>query len=102
VGPIISLPVIIQPKAEADLAKARAWYEGQREGLADEFKQRVEEAFERVGRMPELHAELYKGVRRSFIQQFPYAVFYRAEESRVVVIAVMHTPRDLGWRRSPG
>ena len=44
--------------------------------------------------MPELHAEIYRGVRRSFLRQFPYAVFYRVEENRVVVIAVMHTRRD--------
>ena len=48
---------------------------------------------------PELHAAIYKEVRRSFIHQFPYAVFYRVEEDRVVVIAVMHTRRDPGrWQ----
>ena len=54
----------------------------------------VEDAFDRIGRMPELHAEIYMGVRRTFIHQFPYAVFYRVEDDQVVVIAVLHTRRD--------
>jgi plasmid stabilization system protein ParE len=90
----MSLPLIIRPEAEADLAEARDWYEGQRKGLSDEFRLCVEEAIERIRRMPELHAEIHKGIRRCLIRRFPYAVFCRAEETRVVVIAVMHTRRD--------
>jgi plasmid stabilization system protein ParE len=95
----VSLPVIIRPEAEADLAEARDWYAGRREGLVDEFELCVEEVFERIGRMPDLHAELYRGVRRSLVRRFPYAVYYRAEQDRVVVIAVMHTRRNPDrWR----
>ena len=95
----MSLPVIVLPAAEADLAEAKAWYENNRRGWSEKFRLRVEETFERISRMPELHAAIYKEVRRSFIHQFPYAVFYRVEEDRVVVIAVMHTRRDPGrWQ----
>jgi plasmid stabilization system protein ParE len=90
----MSLTLIIRPEAEADLAEARDWYESQRKGLADEFKLCVEGALERIHRMPELQAEVYKGIRRSLLRRFPYAVLYRVEETRVVVIAVMHTRRD--------
>jgi plasmid stabilization system protein ParE len=90
----MSLPLVVLPSAEADLAQAKAWYESNRRGWSEKFRTRVEEAFERIGRMPELHAEIYNGVRRAFIRQFPYAVFYRADDTRVVVIAVMHTRRD--------
>lgn len=96
----MSLLVIVRPEAEADLTAAKAWYETHRQGLARKFRLRVAEAFERISNMLELHAELYNGVRRSFIQQFPYAVFYRVEENRVVVIAVLHTRRDpKRWKR---
>jgi len=95
----MSLPVIIRPEAEADLAEARDWYAGRREGLVDAFELCVEEVLERIGRMPELPPELHRGVRRSLVRRFPYAVYYRAEEDRVVVIAVMHTRRDPNrWR----
>jgi toxin ParE1/3/4 len=90
----MSLPVIVLPAAEADLTEAKAWYENNQRGWSEKFRLRVEETVERSGRMPELHAEIYKGVRRTFINQFPYAIFYRVEESRVVVVGVMHARRD--------
>ena len=46
--------MIIRPEAEADLANARDWYEGQRAGLGAEFLLCVEEVLERIGRMPEM------------------------------------------------
>ena len=96
----MNLLVTVLPAAEADLAEAKGWYEKNRRGWSEKFRLRVEEAFEHIGRMPELHAEIYKGVRRSFIREFPYAVFYRVEENRVVVIAVMHTRRSpRRWQR---
>ena len=33
-------------------------------------------------------------VRRAMLSDFPYAVFYRIEARRVVVLAVLHTARD--------
>jgi hypothetical protein len=57
--------MIIRPEAEADLANTQGWYEWQREGLGAEFLLCVEEIFERIGRMPELHPVVYRGVRRA-------------------------------------
>jgi plasmid stabilization system protein ParE len=102
VGPVVSLPLILQPEAEADLAEAKKWYDGRQEGLAEEFKLGVEEVLDRIQRMPESHPEIYKGVRRCLARRFPYAVFYRVEEARTVVIAVMHTRRDPNRWRSRG
>jgi plasmid stabilization system protein ParE len=95
----MNFSLVVQPEAEADLAEAKAWYERQGKGLANEFRVGIEEAFERILRMPELHAEIYKGIRRSRLRRFPYAIFYRLEETRVVVLAVMHNRRDPNrWR----
>jgi plasmid stabilization system protein ParE len=33
-------------------------------------------------------------VRRMIVSRFPYAVFYRVEADRIVVLAVLHTARD--------
>jgi plasmid stabilization system protein ParE len=44
--------------------------------------------------MPHVHAEIYKGVRRSATRRFPYGVYYRLTGESVTVIAVMHSRRD--------
>ncbi len=88
------LSLIIRPEAEADLAEAKDWYERQRQGLGLEFVLSVEEALDRIRRMPHVHAEIYKGVRRSATRRFPYGVYYRLTGESVTVIAVMHSRRD--------
>ena len=84
----MSPPLIITAEAEADLAEARAWYEGKREGLGQEFVLCVEAA-----------TEVQAGVWRVVVRRFPYAIFYRVDLDQTAVLAVYHTNRDpRGWQ----
>lgn len=95
----MSRAFIIRPEAEEDLAEARRWYEGRREGLGDEFLEQVDAAFERVRRMPLVPALKYRDARRVLLKRFPYAVFYAVDDEQITVIAVYHTSRDpRGWQ----
>lgn len=95
----MSLPLILTPAAEADIANAKAWYNLQREGLGDEFVLCVEEALARIRRIPEGATEVYPGVRRVVMRRFPYGVFYRIDPDQIGVIAVYHSRRDpRGWQ----
>jgi plasmid stabilization system protein ParE len=95
----VSLPLIVNPDAEEDLAEARAYLEEQREGLGDKFLSRVEEAFSRISQMPEAHAKIFQELRRALVRQFQYAIFYRVDDDQVTVVAVYHTRRDpRGWQ----
>ena len=49
----MSLPVIVNPLAEADLKTGYAWCEQRRAGQGADFLLCVEEIFERIGREPE-------------------------------------------------
>ena len=90
----MSLPVLIRPEAEADLAEACQWYEEQRPGLAERFLLSVEAALSGIERFPESFPVVYNQVRRVLLRRFPYGIFYLLEESRVVVLAVFHCKRD--------
>jgi len=95
----VSLPLIITPEAETDLADAKAWYENRREGLGEEFILCVEEAFDRIRRIPEGASEVVPGIRRVVVRRFPYGVFYRIDADQIAVIAVYHSRRDpKGWQ----
>jgi plasmid stabilization system protein ParE len=95
----MSLPLLITPEAEEDLADARTWYERRREGLGDRFVLSVEAALDRIRRIPEGATEVFPGVRRVVVRRFPYAVFYRVEPDQLAVIAVYHTKRNpRGWQ----
>lgn len=93
-------PLVVNPEAEEDLVEAKAWYNAQRAGLGDDLVLCVEEVFEGVRRMPELHGKVFQELRLALVRRFPFAVVYRADEDQITVVAVYHTRRDpRGWQR---
>jgi toxin ParE1/3/4 len=85
--------LIIRPKAEAELADAFNWYENNVQGLGADFLNAVETALLEISRNPDQHPIIHKGIRRSLIRRFPYAVFYLIKPQQVVVLAVFHARR---------
>jgi hypothetical protein len=79
----MSLPLVFHPDVQGELDDAFRWYEGQRTGLGDEFLTTVEEVFNRLRRIPEVHSTVYRDVRRAVARRFPYGVFYRIRGDRV-------------------
>ena len=90
----MSLPVVYRRKVGRDLATAFAHYEEQTERLGDRFLAAVDSAFDAIERYPEMFAQVHGEVRRALVSSFPYAVFYRVDSKRVVVLTVLHTARD--------
>lgn len=94
----MTLPVVVNPEAEADLADAEAWYDAQRPGLGDEFLDGAE-VFDRLRRLPYLYGKVFQDLRPALIRRFPYAVVYRVDDDQITVVAVYHTHRDpRGWQ----
>lgn len=97
----MSLPVVYRRKVGRDLAAGFGYYEEQADGLGEKFLDGVNSAFDSIVRYPEMFAQVHGEVRRAVVSRFPYAVFYRVESRRVVVLTVLHTARDPGtWPRA--
>jgi toxin ParE1/3/4 len=90
----MSLPVVLRKKARAEFDAAINWYERQQAGLGTEFAERVQDVLDRISATPELHATVYREVRKALVRQFPYAIYYRVRADRVVVLAVFHNKRN--------
>jgi len=90
----MALPAVYRRNVGRDLAGAYGWYEGQRAGLGEEFLGAVDASFDAIEQFPEMFARVHGEVRRAVVSRFPYAVFYRVEPKRVVVLAVLHMARD--------
>ena len=90
----MSLPVAYRRKVGRDLAAGFGYYEGQTENLGEKFLTAVDSTFDAMERYPEMFAQVHGDVRRALVARFPYAVFYRIESKRVVVLTVLHTARD--------
>jgi plasmid stabilization system protein ParE len=90
----MALPAVYRRKVGRDLAGAYGWYEGQRAGLGEEFLGAVDASLDAIQEFPEMYARVHGEVRRAVVSRFPYAVFYRVEPKRVVVLAVLHMASD--------
>ncbi len=93
------IPVEFRPAAATELEEAARWYDRQRPGLKDEFLAAVTEAISSMAENPRQFAVLYREVRRVLVRRFPYGVYYRLLNDRVLVVACMHARRDpRRWR----
>jgi toxin ParE1/3/4 len=90
---------IVKPEAEEDIKSAFDWYEEQQPGLGDFFIDEVDLVFDQILNSPKSYQERYKKTRINFTNRFPFGVHYSIEESRIVVLAVLHTSKDpKNWR----
>ncbi len=95
----MTLPLIITPEAEEDVAEAKAWYNRKRAGLGDEFVLSVEAALDHIRRVPGGATEIAPGVLRVVVRRIPYGVFYQVDQDQIAVVAVYSRKRDpRGWQ----
>lgn len=75
--------MIILPEAEADIARAKAWYEDQQPGLGETFLGAVEDALARVSRMPECRpsSSAISATSRLAISRMPSTIESKAVRS---------------------
>ena len=87
--------LVFRPAAAADIEDAFQWYESRQIGLGEEFLEAVQEAVRVVQAHPERYPVLWRHTRRALLERFPYGLYYRIHEERIVIVACMH------GRRSP-
>ena len=86
--------VIIKPGAELDIKDALEWYEEEKEALALDFIQRLDDELDRISKNPEHFQRRYRNIKIVFTRRFPYGIHYTLENNIVFVHAVMHMKRE--------
>ena len=96
----MSLPVLITPEAERDLARALEWHDKVRAGLGAQFELRFEEALDHIARYPLAQPAVYREARRVLLAQFKYHVYYVIHLNRIYIGAIIHASRHPRvWKR---
>ena len=90
----MSLPLVINALAVAELEEARDRYENRRSGLGDEFMARAQAALDLIRQFPAMHAVVHADLREAPIRRFLFAIYYRVTPAQSTVVAVHHTSRD--------
>ena len=85
---------VFRPAARAELMEAREWYEARRVGLGHEFASSIDATITHIAERPDLYPEIWPGLRRAVLLDFPYGVFYRAKPRSIEIVAIFHHRRD--------
>jgi plasmid stabilization system protein ParE len=95
----LNYSLFVHPLARLDILHAVVWYEDQRPGLGFQMSDQVHAAMRRAAETPLAFAIVEGRTRRVLARRFPYAVFFRVDGNRLVVMAVSHVRRDpIAWR----
>ena len=84
-------------EAREELEEASAYYEGQREGLGEEFAQEVERAIQRILDHPEAWPKVSRMARCCRVERFPFGIVYLILGEELLIVAVMHLRRKPGY-----
>jgi len=87
-------PVEYHPLADQELTEAALYYERQARGLGADFLVEVQRTEAFLARFPAAGRLLRDGSRRVSLRRFPYHLVYRAEPSRLFILAVPHHRQD--------
>lgn len=91
--------MIFHPGVPQDLIDGVKYYDDQKAGLGEQFLSAVRRTQSRVRATPKMHQLIWKTVRRSLIERFPFGFYYRVVGHEIEVIAVYHHSRDpAGWQ----
>jgi toxin ParE1/3/4 len=94
-------PVAFDAQADEELVQAAAWYEEQREGLAEAFLHQVKRTMNRIHQnpkwFPKVDVPSRSVVRRAPVSGFPYSIVYCELADEILVLAVYHAKRRPGY-----
>ena len=93
VGDMKAGGVVFRRRAREEFDAAGDWYEHERPGLGRQFIEEVDNLLGRLLDTPSLFPVVHRDIRRAVLRRFPYCVYFRVREGRVVILAIMHTAR---------
>ncbi|HET8860476.1 type II toxin-antitoxin system RelE/ParE family toxin [Marivirga sp.] len=86
--------LIVKPDAELDILKSAQWYEEKQESLGVRFLNEVEQKLRLVTQYPLNYQVRYRNIRLVLLKHFPYAIHFRLDEQKIIVLAVLGTRED--------
>jgi len=90
----MTLSVAFRRQARREFDDAGDWYEKERIGLGLEFLAEIGQLLNRVVSAPNQFPIVHRDVRKAVARRFPYCIYFRVRNQRIVVLAVFHSARN--------
>lgn len=88
------------PEVEEDAIAGYSWYEEKAYGLGEEFLRMFYACASELTRNALLYQKVYGDFRRRLLRRFPYAIYFRIENTKVVVFGLFHNCGRDGLKKS--
>ena len=88
---------VFHPDALAEYSDAVQYYAEQRTEIAQAFINATEDTIFRIKESPNRYAAIDEDIRRCMTRKFPYAILYTIEQDYILILAVMHCSREVGY-----
>ena len=93
------MKIKILKSAREDLKEGFHFYELQQKGLGSYFLESLFSDIESLKLFAGIHGIHFKKYNRLLSKRFPFAIYYRIEENKVRIYAVIDCRRDPAWIR---
>jgi toxin ParE1/3/4 len=95
----VALTVRFRPEARAEARETREWYEARQSSLGAAFTEDLAHTVRSIAENPLRFSRVHQETRRGILTRFPYAVYFRANDDEVVVLAVHGRQDPARWKR---
>jgi toxin ParE1/3/4 len=86
-------------EASHEFLDAALFYESRLTGLGAAFVDEVQRSVDFIRERPSIGSPLGSRVRKVVVRRFPFAILYRHETDRILILAVAHQRRRPGYWR---
>jgi plasmid stabilization system protein ParE len=88
---------VLHPEALEEYSDAVQYYAEQRTEIAQAFINAIEDAIFRIKESPNRYAKIDEDICRCMTRKFPYGILYTIEQDYILILAVMHCSREVGY-----
>jgi plasmid stabilization system protein ParE len=91
--------IVHHPEAKRDMVAAARFYEDPMAALGLRFLKSLDVTILKIASNPKLYAFCEKPIRSCRVNGFPYRVLFVDEPGYVLILAISHLARRVGWWR---
>lgn len=96
----MSMPVELDPHAEAEARDAFLWYLERNARAALAFESELDFAIQQISDSPSTYPIIEDDLRRFTLRRFPYSILYTIGSVSVRILAIAHQHRRPGYWRA--
>jgi len=85
---------LLSPFAELDLDSIQEWYIKYDQVIFKKFDIEFENCLGHILSNPHQYPVVHNSIRRAILKQFPYSLFFKIIEDRIIILSVIHHKRN--------